>query len=388
MIFRKEKDRLIIELKGRIDSGNADETERGIREILAQEGGIPAFDAGELVYISSAGLRIFLHLMKEFAPTRIVVENVTPEVYDIFSMTGFTELMDIRKRLRELALDGCEQIGQGRTARVYRTDPDTVVKVYNKPDSLPVIRHEQQMAKQVFLKGIPTAISYDIVRVGELYGAVYELIRAETFNDLIIRDPDHADDTIRSFTEFVKFFHSTKADSAVIPSARNIFSRYLEALRVRAGEALYERLKALLASAPEGDSLIHGDFQLKNLLMMKGEPMVIDMDTLCYGHPVYDLQGLFMTYTLFSEDDPGNSERFLGLSDEMAAHIWERFYADYTEGMPEEERQELDFWIRLLARIRFINVQINTDLNGSELAEKRIRRSLKVLSDLTNAGKE
>ena len=36
------------------------------------------------------------------------VVNVSPEVYDIFDMTGFMELLDVKKRLREISVEGCE----------------------------------------------------------------------------------------------------------------------------------------------------------------------------------------------------------------------------------------------------------------------------------------
>ena len=56
-------DLLTIALKGRIDSENAAATEE---EILKQLGGSEnvVLDASELAYISSAGLRVILHVRK------------------------------------------------------------------------------------------------------------------------------------------------------------------------------------------------------------------------------------------------------------------------------------------------------------------------------------
>ena len=78
-----------IQLKGRIDSSNAAQTEQ---EVLAQlencAGGELVIDMKELEYISSAGLRMILRLKKDYPDIRIV--DVNPEVYDILDMTGFT----------------------------------------------------------------------------------------------------------------------------------------------------------------------------------------------------------------------------------------------------------------------------------------------------------
>lgn len=55
-------------------------------------------DADKLESISSAGLRVLMKLRKK-TDRALTMTNVSPEVYDIFEVTGFTELMDVKKRL-------------------------------------------------------------------------------------------------------------------------------------------------------------------------------------------------------------------------------------------------------------------------------------------------
>ena len=52
-----------------------------------------SIDAGELCYISSAGLRVLLKLCQK--QKHVEVMNVSPEVYDILEVTGFTDLLDV-----------------------------------------------------------------------------------------------------------------------------------------------------------------------------------------------------------------------------------------------------------------------------------------------------
>ena len=52
-------------------------------------------DFGQVEYISSAGLRMILRLRKADPEASIV--NVIPEVYEIFDMTGFTDMMPVSK---------------------------------------------------------------------------------------------------------------------------------------------------------------------------------------------------------------------------------------------------------------------------------------------------
>jgi len=41
------------------------------------------------------------------------VLNVSPVVYDIFDVTGFTKLLNVKRRPREISVEGCEEIGSG-----------------------------------------------------------------------------------------------------------------------------------------------------------------------------------------------------------------------------------------------------------------------------------
>ena len=96
--FRTDKDILYINLEGRIDASNATEVENGINEIRkANQGMHTVLDADTLEYISSAGLRIMLRLRKEEPGLAII--NVSPDVYGIFEMTGFTEMMTVEKNI-------------------------------------------------------------------------------------------------------------------------------------------------------------------------------------------------------------------------------------------------------------------------------------------------
>ena len=70
-------------------------------------------------------------------------------------------------------------LGRGSNGTIYRISEDTVVKVYPRGDALSDIRHEREMVRRALVLGIPTAISYDVVSVGDGYGAVFELWRGE-----------------------------------------------------------------------------------------------------------------------------------------------------------------------------------------------------------------
>ena len=124
-------DVLMIHLAGSVTANNAPDVEETITGIRAQWPGLPiTLDAEELEYLASAGLRVVMRLIKAVGELTLI--NANPEVYDVFEMTGFTELMSVRRALRSVSVEGCPVVGSGATATVYRLDSETVVKVYNE----------------------------------------------------------------------------------------------------------------------------------------------------------------------------------------------------------------------------------------------------------------
>ena len=102
-------------------------------------------DCDGLEYTTSAGLRVILRMKHAVDDTVLV--NVHPELYSILDMTGFTDMMEVKKAYRVISVEGCEVIGQGANGKVYRIDPDTIVKVYLNPDALPEIHRERGLAE-------------------------------------------------------------------------------------------------------------------------------------------------------------------------------------------------------------------------------------------------
>ena len=379
-----ENEKLVAYLEGRIDSGNAPQVQGELDALLAEDPGRElVIDASDLAFISSAGLRVLLQASKKLGKP-LTVREVSLEVYEILEMTGFTDLLDVKKKLREFSVEGCEVIGKGAIGTVYRVDADTIVKVYEIPDSLPMIENEQKRAKLAFLKGIPTAISYDVVKVGDKYGSVFELLRASTYNDVVIEHPERLDDIVRQYARFMREMHTVEMDAGELPEAKAVFMEYLDGLKDILGDALYGRLKALFEAMPQDDHVVHGDIQMKNIMLSGDEPLLIDMDTLSVGDPVFDLMGIYVTYVLFNEDDPMNTEEFLGLSRETCDFIWEKTMEYYFDDRDEATRAAAIRKVRIVGCVRFLFLVALLNIGKPELKQIRIDHALKHLNELAN----
>ena len=315
-----ENGRLILSFRDRIDSGNAKAVEEEVMKLRSEAPGLSAvIDCSDLEYISSAGLRVILRLRKE--DRNLCVINVSSEVYDIFEMTGFTEMMTVEKAYRRLSVEGCDVIGQGSNGKVYRTDPETIVKVYFNPNAIDDIRHEREVARRALILGIPTAIPYDIVQVGDTYGSVFELLNAKPFSQLITEEPERIDYYIGLYVDLLKKIHRTEVPGNQLPDQREVALKWVRFLKDHLEEDQYEKLHSLVKAVPKCIRMIHGDYHTKNVMMQNDEVLLIDMDTLAVGNPVFEFSSIFLAYRGFGELDHSHVTDFIGVGYEEAGAI-------------------------------------------------------------------
>ena len=86
---------LTIKLSGRLDTITAPDLEAELKTSLI---GLSAlvFDLADLEYVSSAGLRTLLMAQKAMNNQgSMKVINVNQEVYEIFDITGFTDIFNL-----------------------------------------------------------------------------------------------------------------------------------------------------------------------------------------------------------------------------------------------------------------------------------------------------
>ena len=373
---------LTIKLSGHVDSVNAADVENEITALREEN---PAqsviLDCDALEYISSAGLRVILRLKRSAAELKLV--NVQPEVYDVLEMTGFTEMMEVRKAYRVLSVDGCDIIGQGANGRVYRIDPDTIVKVYYSPDSLEEIQRERELARTAFVLGVPTAIPYDVVRIeGGGYGSVYELLNADSFAELLIKGKKTVDEVAAMSISLLKIIHGTLVKPGIMPDMRRTALHWADYLQDHLPEEQYKKLHDLIAAVPQDMHMMHGDYHIKNIMLQNGESLLIDMDTLCCGHPIFELASMFNAYCGFSELDNSVSRAFLGIPHETAVELWYKSLKLYLDGADDEKVREVEEKAQIIGYTRIMRRGIRRGGLETEEGRAEIENCRKHLKDL------
>lgn len=346
-----------IPLHGRISSDNSAAVEQEIMSKLeGYDGNSVVLDASSLDYISSAGLRVILRLKKAYPD--ITVSNVSSEIYDIFEMTGFTEMMNVEKAYRVVSIEGCEEIGRGANGTIYRIDKDNVVKVYNNADALDDIKHEREVAKLALILGIPTAISYDVVKVGNSYGSVFELLNARSFSKILANEPDKIDWCVKEFVDMLKKIHSTVVPEGKLPDQKATVMGWAGFMQDYLPEAEGNKLLKLVEEVPHDDHMLHGDYHTKNLELQNDEVLLIDMDTLAVGHPIFELGSIFNSFIGYGECDKNLILNFQGFDHVMGENFWKKSLVAYLGTDDEERLREVEDKARIIGYTRMIRRSI------------------------------
>ena len=369
-------------LSGHIDSTNAEAVKEELFGKIGDAEGPVTVDASDLEYISSAGLRILLQLRKKHAELHIT--DVSPEVYEILDVTGFTQMMDVTRAYRKVSIEGCEVIGKGANGTIYRIDQDNVVKVYNNADALDDIRHEREVAKLALILGIPTAISYDIVKIGDSYGSVFELLNARSFSKILATEPERIDWCVKEYVELLHKIHDTEVPEGKLPDMKKTAIKWTTFMKDYLPDETGIKLLQLVEDVPYNNHMIHGDYHTKNVELTNDEVLLIDMDTLAVGDPVFEFASIFNALIGFYELDHDRILEFQGFSYDTSVTFWNKVMAAYAGTDDASVLKSLEDKARVIGYTRLIRRSIRRGGLNNEKGKKEIDHWTKELIDLVS----
>ena len=322
------------QIKGKIDSTNAPEFEQKIMAAMPTE-----IDAAGLEYISSAGLRVLLKLTK--AVGGVTLNNVSPEVYEILDVTGFTSILNVKKALREISVEGCELIGEGGNGAVYRLDDDTIVKVYKAEIDvvgLEEINREREYARTAFMNGIPSVIAYDMVKVGDSYGVVFEMLNSDTLGHAMRDNPEKLQEYTDQYVELAKKLHTTEMPEGIIERTQDVYHRNIANLTEWCSDEEIALMHSIVDAIPDANTVIHNDFHPGNIMINNGELVLIDMPMISMGPPICDLVATYRDMIVAPSGEHAKSiERSVGMPAEMCLQVGNLFFMKYTGITDPEE---------------------------------------------------
>lgn len=370
MINYFENGTLTVNLEGKVDTTNAVEVEKEIFALMNEHHPKKIIiDAEKLTYISSAGLRIILKLKKTVDDTTVI--NASLDVYEVFSMTGFTDILSVKKAYRQISIEGCELIGKGGHGTVYRLDGDTIVKIYKETEPFDEIEREIAYAKKAFTYGISTAISFDIVKCGSRYGIVFELINADTLANKLCAEPERFDEYSAKYSALFKTLHETKADTGIFESTKSLYNKWIDDLTGVYTPDEIALLHQVVNSIPDCDTFVHGDIHPKNIMVQDGELVFIDMADLTYGHRIFDYAGMVLTHVTAK----AYAERIFGVDGDTLERLFNNVVRADFPGKTDEELERIKKVILGYGGIKYAIVSAVDKNLDPQLAKSIIKKA-------------
>lgn len=96
--IEKSENYTVLNLIGRLDTNTAGILENKLTELFDNNEKFIILNFKDLDYLSSAGLRVLLAAQKRIKSINgdMILKNVNNDVMEVFSITGFTEILKIK----------------------------------------------------------------------------------------------------------------------------------------------------------------------------------------------------------------------------------------------------------------------------------------------------
>ena len=208
------------------------------------------------------------------------------------------------------------------------------------------------------MNGIPTAITFDVVKCGDCFGTVYELIDAVQLSKYLRDNPQEGPALRKKYARMIKDMHGVTL-SGDFPNKKDQFRNWISGLGKYYSQDEINSLFRLIDVIPDRDTIVHGDAHVGNVMVQDGELILIDMADMGRGHPIFDFAALYYHYQLV----PGTPGRSFGLqtvlgflpeTNDFTDELWKDLVMEYFQPKNEEEFAAISGIARIAAGLQSI----------------------------------
>lgn len=387
---------MTIAISGHIDTSKAAALDA---EIAGQLAGVAKdesieFDCEKLDYISSTGLRVILKYRKLYPS--LCITNVSNDVYNVFEMTGFTQIINVKKALRRISLNQCTFIGEGGNGAVYRINNEEIVKVSKHAGGDETMIQEMAKIKEAFILGAPTVISFDtVVCDNGKKGIIMEALDSKSLGSYLMENPSKMADIVPKYVELLRKTNAIETGSPLFHDIKEWLRGHLYLPQRVINDEEAVALASLLDEIPDSNNLVHFDGHVGNVLMHGPQDdrdlMLIDMGDTGVGHPVLEITG--WAFNMLEPDYARGcsvAEKLTNMSREMCKEFCRMVMAEYFHTNDPEEIEHLVEQASLIGRIKSVFIAqrwaSDTDNNAFQDYLRRLtRETLTIIPEIKNA---
>lgn len=256
--------------------------------------------------------------------------------------------------IEKINLADYDYAGEGANGASYhhKSNPELMMKLYNKNKPLEFIENELSLANKVYNLGLPTPKPGILVTDGERYGILFNrIVNKRSFSRIIGDDPSLVPIYARTFSEMCKQLHSTVCDKTQFRSIKSIYKQLLEENPYYTPDEKC-KVAAFIDATPDSDTALHGDLQFSNAITDGKQNYFIDLGDFAYGNPLFDLGMVLLTCRY---DDEQFLEEVFHMTQDTAYKFWLEFVHDYFG--PEADPEEMNRIIRPYAGLKSLIIE-------------------------------
>ena len=248
-----------------------------------------------------------------------------------------------------------QQVGEGGNGKTYVNPaaPGEILKVNNaRFSTLEAVKHEYDVSKAVEALGLSVPKVFRIVRVGDAYATISQLIKDKKSLSRICHDePARTEEMAWVLCQKGKAFFATPCNTEVFPSRKE---QVLWAIDHAGFVSKKNRriIRAFAESIPEETTCLHGDFQSGNIIQSGDAFYWIDLDRFAYGDPMFDIGHLFQICEVYAPLK--QVQDIFHMTLDQFNRFWDAFAQEYTG---KEDHSEFD---RLAGKFACLDVIVRT----------------------------
>lgn len=266
--------------------------------------------------------------------------------------------------------------GEGANSASYvNEDESLMLKLFKLNAIEETAKKDILMAQNVASIGIATAKVYEIVKIEDKFGVIYQNLKGKkSYSRMIADNPEKVDEYAKAFAKKAKELHS-------MPCNTELFDRRTEMIRKGVERSKYidkykTEIYKVLDKMDEHKTCLHGDLQTGNLVRIEEQDFWIDFDKFAYGDPVIDIAHMYTMYSKLAWFP--YIQNLTHMNKKMLKRFWAAFVQEYygiaSEGL-KEFNKSLDIYNALdLVQRSYYKPGLIADLVSLILVKPKLKK--------------